>query len=135
MDFIAVIAAAVASYIFGAIWYGVLAKPWQAAAGLTVEKLKQPGGPQSGSAMPYVITFTATLIAAGMVRHIMVASGVEGAVSGLITGLGLGLFIATPWLLTNYTFAMRPMRLTVIDGGYATIGSGLMGLVLALFGV
>ncbi len=48
-------------------------------------------------------------------------------------GFGLGLFIVTPWIATNYAFSMRPRTLTLIDGGYATIGCTIMGLVLTLF--
>ena len=35
MGLVSVLAAAAAAWIFGAVWYGVMAKPWMAAAGLT----------------------------------------------------------------------------------------------------
>jgi len=34
--------------------------------------------------------------------------------------------------MINNAYTMRPFRLTVIDGGYAIIGCGLIGLVLTL---
>ena len=33
----------------------------------------------------------------------------------------------------NNAFGKRPVKLTLIDGGYATIGCAVMGLVLTLF--
>ena len=70
---------------------------------------------------------------AGMMRHVFALGGVTEISKGLLSGLGIGLFLATPWIATNYAFAGRPMKLTLIDGGYATIGCAIMGLVLTLF--
>ena len=39
MEFLSVIAAAVAAWVFGAIWYGVIGKQWMAASGLTEESI------------------------------------------------------------------------------------------------
>lgn len=66
-----------------------------------------------------------------MMRHIFEMSGIDGQGEGLLTGLGLELFISAPWIATNYVFAQRDRTLIWIDGGYAVIGSSLM--VLGLF--
>ena len=34
MEFLSVIAAGVAAFVFGAVWYTVLAKPWMAVSGV-----------------------------------------------------------------------------------------------------
>lgn len=128
---LAVLAAAGASWMFGALWYGLLAKPWMAASGVEVGADGRPVG--SKQAAPYIISLVCAVLVAGMLRHIFVLSGITTPVSGLVSGFGAGLFIATPWIATNYGFSGRPMMLTVIDGGYATIGCALMGLVLTLF--
>ncbi|WP_422048470.1 DUF1761 domain-containing protein [Shimia sp.] len=131
MGFLAVCVAAVASYVFGSVWYMVLAKPWMAAAEV---KLGDNGRPLNASnPAPYIAAFVCTLIVAGMMRHIFALSGITSSGAGLIGGLGIGLFLATPWIITNYSFAGRPRVLMLIDGGYATIGCGIMGVVLTLF--
>lgn len=127
MEYISVIVAGLAAFAFGAIWYMSLAKPWMAAAGVSEKQAKTAG------AKPYIIGVTGAILVAGMMRHIFAASEVEGVLNGVISGLGLGLFIATPWIATNYAFAFRPMKLTLIDGGYTTFGCAIIGLTLTLF--
>lgn len=131
MEFINVLAAAIAAYVFGAIWYMVLAKPWMAAAGVEVGDDGRPAN--AANKTPYIISIICLIIVAGMMRHMFSLAGIDTMEKGWIAGLGVGLFLATPWIATNYTFAGRPRRLIVIDGGYATIGCTLIGIVLTLF--
>jgi len=133
MEILNVLAAAVASYAFGAIWYMVLAKPWMAAAGISEDQIKDADGKMKGGPTPFIIAFIGAIFVAGMMRHIFSLAGITEVDKGFISGLGLGLFIATPWIATNYGFTMRPRALTLIDGGYATIGCAIMGTVLTLF--
>lgn len=127
MGILAVILAAAASWGFGAAWYMKLGPRWMAAAGLTEADM------QKKDPTPFIVSFLCAIVVAGMMRHIFAMGGIDGAVMGLVTGLGLGLFIAVPWIATNYLFAQRDKALIWIDGGYAAIGSSLMGLVLGLF--
>ena len=130
MEILNVIAAGIASYAFGAGWYMTLAKPWMAAAGV---KAGPDGKPVGNGPLPYIIAFIAALIVAGMMRHVFALSGIDTIGKGLVSGLGIGLFLASPWLATCYAFGRRPFRLTLIDAGYATFGSAIMGAVLTAF--
>lgn len=127
MGYLSVVVAGFAAFAFGAVWYMSLAKPWMAASGVTQEQQKATGP------MPYVVALIGAIICAGMMRHIFAASGIDTPMKGLISGLGIGLFIAVPWLATNYAFALRPKLLTLIDGGYSSGGCAVIGLVLTLF--
>ena len=126
MGFLSVIGAAVAAWVFGAIWYGVIGKQWMAASGLTEETVnrKDPA--------PYIVSFLMAIVVAGMTRHILASSGVDTAGKGLMTGLGLGAFIALPWMTTNIMFSGRNRALIWMDGTYTVVGSALIGLVLTL---
>lgn len=126
MGAVSVLVAAAAAWIFGAVWYGALAKPWMAAVGFTQEDV------QGGSKMPFVISAVMAILVAGMMRHIFAMAGIDSVGKGLITGLGLGLFVAAPWIVTNYSYSNRGMTLTAIDGGYAAIGCAIMGAVYGL---
>ena len=127
MGILAVLVAAAASYAWGAVWYMVMAKPWMAAAGITEADINRK------DPTPFIISGIATILVAGMMRHIFASSGIDGFMGGLMGGFGLGIFIATPWIVTNYAFSMRPRALMLIDGAYATVGCTIMGIVLGLF--
>jgi len=94
-------------------------------------KLGPDGKPANGSSpSPYIISAIAILIVAGMMRHVFAMSGLGTMVEGLMGGIGIGLFFITPWIALNNAYTMRPMMLTVIDGGYATLGCAIIGVVL-----
>lgn len=131
MEYVSVIAAAIAAYAFGTIWYMTLAKRWMAASGVEVGEDGRPTN--SSNPIPYIVAILCLILVAGMMRHIFALSGIEGSAKGAMSGFGIGLFLATPWLATCYGFAGRPRLLTAIDGGYATFGCTLIGLVLTLF--
>ncbi len=131
MTLVSILAAAAAAYAFGAIWYMALAKPWMAAAGLSQDSIRGPDGKQSP--MPFVISAIAVFLVAGMMRHIFDMSDISGLTGGALSGLGVGVFLVFPWIMTNYAYGMRPRNLTLIDGGYAIIGNTLIGLVLGVF--
>ena len=68
-----------------------------------------------------------------MMRHIFQMAGVDTLGKGVTIGLGLGLFIAAPWIVNNVMFSNKPKQLILIDGGYAAGGSTVAGVVLSLF--
>ncbi|MEM7742400.1 MAG: DUF1761 domain-containing protein [Pseudomonadota bacterium] len=128
MGALAVLLAAAAGFAMGAVWYMTLAKPWMAAVGKTEDEVKADRNP-----LPFVIAGLCNLLVAGMLRHVFATSGVEGVGAGLISGLGAGLFLVAPWILTNYAFADRPRTLWWIDAGHPVLACTAMGLVLGLF--
>ncbi len=127
MEYLGVIVAAVASYAFGAAWYMILSKQWLEAADLKAEDIDRK------NPTPFIISFIAAVVVAGMMRHMFAQANIVDASKGLWSGFGLGAFIAAPWIVTNYAFAGRSMRLSFIDGLYAIVGCTIMGLVLTLF--
>ena len=131
MEILNVLAAAAASWVFGAFWYMALSKPWMKAAGIPMTADGKPDG--NGSPLPLVLSAVTMVIVAGFMRHIFATSGIATLGAGTIAGLGIGLFFISPWTMINNAYGMRPFKLTLIDGGYSTIGCGLIGLVLSLF--
>lgn len=130
MGFLSVLIAAAGGWIIGAIWYMVLAKPWVAAVGIEVD---ENGRPANQSATPFIMSAIAMVFVAGMMRHTFAMAEITEAGKGVISGLGIGLFFISPWIMINNAYGDRPFKLTLIDGGYAVIGCGLMGLLLTLF--
>ena len=130
MSFLSVILAAVANFAFGAIWYMSLAKPWMAASGVEEGKDGQPAN--NADPIPYITSFVAAVLVAGMIRHVFALSAIDSFGKGALAGFGIGLFLVTPWIATFYGFGGKPRNLLLIDGGYATIGCTVMGAVLML---
>ncbi|MFQ1700418.1 DUF1761 domain-containing protein [Loktanella agnita] len=130
MGFLSVIIAAACGFGFGAFWYMSLSKPWMRAVGIETREDGKPIG--NGSSLPYLLATIAMLLVAGMMRHTFVLSGIDTPGKGLLSGLGIGLFFISPWIMINNAYGMRPFMLTLIDSGYATFGCGLIGLVLTL---
>lgn len=130
MGVIAVLVAAVAGWAFGAAWYMTLSKPWVAAANIAVD---ENGRPLNDTPLPYILSMLAMILVAGMMRHTFALSGIDTVGKGLISGLGIGLFFISPWIMINNAYGDRPFKLTLIDGGYATFGCAIIGAVLMLF--
>ena len=129
MGLLSVLAAAAASWVFGAIWYMSLSKPWLAAAGVECD---ENGKPKNTSALPFLLSAICMVLVAGMMRHIFATSGIDTLGKGALTGLGVGLFFIAPWTMINNVYAGRPFALTLIDGGYAVFGCTIIGSVLIL---
>ena len=128
MEFLSVIVAGAAAWVFGAVWYMALSKPWMAANGLTEDRIKA-----SASPLPYVVSLVMAILVAGMTRHILASAGITTLGGGLMVGAGLGLFVALPWMVNNVLFSFRDKSLIWIDGGYPVIGCTIIGVVLMLF--
>lgn len=131
MDLVNVIVATIAAFGVGAVWYNILSKPWIKAAGIPCD---EDGKPQGGpNPMLFAMGFVFQLIVAGMMRHVFESSGTVSIGGGLVAGLGIGAFFITPWIALNNAYGGKPWALTLIDGGYAIVACGVMGLVLNLF--
>lgn len=129
METLNVLAAAVAGFAVGAVWYITLSRPWIAASGVKVGADGQP----AGRATPFIVSFAVMLVVAGFMRHIFAGSGIATPGGGALAGFGIGAFLIAPWTAMNYAYAGRPAMLSLIDGGYAVLGCTAIGLVLTLF--
>ena len=131
MGFLDVIGAAIATFAFGALWYMVLAKPWTEAAAIPTDAKGRPLN--SGNPVPYIVSFVMILLVAGMMRHVFALSGIDTFGKGVVSGLGIGAFFISPWLILTNFYEDRPLNLSLINAGYATFGCAIMGACLILF--
>lgn len=120
IDWIAILSAAIAAWMFGAAWYSVLSKQWMAAIGFTPADLQGPDGKEKVPLGPMILSFLANvvmaIILAGVIAH-TAKKGVtisSGALVGAICWLG---FVITT-LATNHAFGKAKPSLTLIDGSH-----------------
>ena len=116
----ALIIAAVAAWIFGAVWYGLLGKMWVAAQGETMDSLtvKNAGKSTAAKAAPFVVSFIAAVVMAAAISGIMVHAGFNSARQGAITGALCWLGFVLTTILVNNAYTFRSLRLTAIDAGH-----------------
>jgi len=131
MEFLAVLVAAAAAFVFGAAWYMTLSKPWKEVSGVVCDENGTPKN--AGDPTPFILSGVAMILVAGVMRHIFASSGIETLGKGIMSGLGIGLFLIVPWMMINNAYPGRPFSLTVIDGGYAVFGCAIIGAILTLF--
>jgi len=130
MGFLAVIVGAAVTFAFGAFWYGVFSNPWKQDSKVPLDDENNPQNMRSP--VPYVTCAISLILVAGMMRHSFATAGIDTLGKGLISGAGVGLFFVTPWVALFNGYSMHSQRLTLINGGYATIGCALMGAILTL---
>jgi hypothetical protein len=131
MEAVNVVVAALAAFVFGAVWYSLLSKPWIAASGIATDASGKPVN--ASSPAPFVVGGIAMVVTAVMMRHVFGIGGIDTVTEAIVAGGGLGAFLVVPWIAMNYAFANRPGTLWVIDSVNAIVGCAIMGVVLVLF--
>jgi hypothetical protein len=120
INYPAVAVAAVASFIFGGIWYGLFSKQWMAAANLDEKFVRGTGtGP---SPVPFAVAFVALLVMAWMLAGVFLHLSRGGVTmtmrSGLISGALIWAGFVMTSLVVNHAFQGAKGTLTLIDGGH-----------------
>jgi len=115
-NYLAALCAAVAAWIFGAIWYTVLAAPWKAALGWSAEQIRttKPQLPVGTMIVSFVAEFLMAAVLAIFLHAFEHPTWSRGALVGAHCWLG---FVVTT-IVVNNAFPGRKMLLTVIDSGH-----------------
>ncbi|HEX5958486.1 MAG TPA: DUF1761 domain-containing protein [Hyphomicrobiaceae bacterium] len=131
MTYWAVLVAAIASFLFGGLWYGIFGSVWLRAANLPESEGKRPGR----NALPFIVAFVAQLlmayILAGTIGHL----GAVTARSGVITGAFVWLGFVITSLVVNHAFQGARPLLTLIDGGHWLGVLLIQGAIIGAIGV
>ncbi|MFO1508338.1 MAG: DUF1761 domain-containing protein [Steroidobacteraceae bacterium] len=129
INWLAVVAAAIAAFLVGAVWYSPLlfAKAWQREVGLTEADLAKGNFARIMGAA-FVLTFVSTLV-----FHLFL--GPSPAIGFAVgAGFAAGLFWVAFGKGVDYLFERRSLKLFLINGGHHTAVYTVMGLVLSLLG-
>ena len=119
-NWMAIVVAAVAAWVFGAVYYGLLGKMWVAAQGETMDtlKAKNAGKSAAAKAAPFVISFIAEIVMAAALSGILFHSAMSGPRQGAIAGALIWLGFVLTTILVNNAYAFRSLKLTAIDAGH-----------------
>jgi uncharacterized protein DUF1761 len=125
-NYAAVFVAAVAYWLLGAVWYGVLfSKPWMALENITMEQAKS-----MNPVLPYVITFVLNLLIAYSLAQICIWRNANTIGRGASVGVLLWIGFIGPITYTTYMYEMRPKELFAINQFYPLAGMVLMGAII-----
>jgi hypothetical protein len=130
MNYLAIVVAAAAGYIFSAAYYTLLSKPWRKAVEAGTSARSTPW-------LPFVVAAAADLvmawILAGVVGHL--GPGQVTVKNAVISGgfIWFGFVLTT--IAVTYAFAGRKPMLTFLDAVHWLGVLVVMGAIIGLFGV
>jgi len=128
-NYLAVVVAAVAYWVLGAIWFGVVfTKPWMELEHIPTEQSAAMKG--AAAAFPYVMSFVLNLIIAFVLAQLCAWRNATTAARGASLGVLLWIGIVGPITYTTSMYEMRPLNLFLINEGYVLVGLFLMGAIL-----
>lgn len=125
-NYAAVFVSALAYWLLGAVWFGVLfSKPWMALENVTMEQAKS-----MNPALPHVVSFLLNLLIAYSLAQVCIWRNANTAGRGASVGVLLWIGFIGPITYTTYMYEMRPKELFAINQFYPLAGMVLMGAIL-----
>jgi hypothetical protein len=135
LNLLAVLVAAIASFLFGGVWYGIFSRQWLAA--VNFEEKTRNSAAWRVSAVPLIIALLAQLlmayVLAGVIGHLGVGQVTvrNSIISAAIVWAG---FVMTT-LVVSHSFQGAKRALTFIDGGHWLGVLLIQGAVIGWLGV
>jgi hypothetical protein len=130
LNWVAILVAAIASFIFEALWFSVFLNEWLAGIGRTHEWLMSSG---MSPALQYGVAILCAVIAAAVLSLCIQASGEHSARRGVLVGVIVWLgFVATSWA-TEYIFEVRTLQIYAINAGFWLFDLMLIGAIVGVW--
>jgi ABC-type microcin C transport system permease subunit YejE len=125
LNWLAVLVAAVSTFLIGGIWYKVFEKGWLSSNRTTLDELKG-----RNMALIFGLAFLFSLFMALNLALFIGAEGVYfGTLAGFFTGFGFVFFAIGIISL----FENRPFLYVLINGGYMIVSFTVMGAIIGVW--
>jgi hypothetical protein len=132
VSYVAIVIAAIASFMFGAVYYGVLSKPWMKAA----RKAPTNGGSALPDAGLLITSLLCELVMAwtlaGIIGHL--GSGQMTVWNGIVTAFIVWLGFMATTIAVNQRYEGFGWDLTIIDAGHWLGVALIMGAIIGGWG-
>ena len=130
LNWLAVIVAALAYFILGALWYAppVMGRTWMAAGGMEMPADDRRPGPGI-----YVVPLAGSVLTAVTLGMLAEATGTDTFAEGLVLGIVCAVGFALAIALVTATFESnkpKPMVWGAINAGYHALGIIVAALVI-----
>ena len=127
LNWVAILVAAIAAFIFEALWFSIFMNSWLEGIGRTREWLMGTG---LNPAIQYATAILCSIIVAAVLTICIQASGQQTARRGVVCGAVIWFgFIATSWAKA-YIFEVRSLQIYFIYTGYYLIELVLIGAIV-----
>ncbi|MCF2443033.1 DUF1761 domain-containing protein [Dyadobacter sp. CY345] len=124
----AVLVCVVIGQIIPALWYYIFSEEWSLLNGLA----KQPM-PSSVSPIPYLSSIVSTSFMAYTVGWVFTKIPVKSGYIGFLIGLLFGTVFVLFETIVKDMFSMRPIELSLIDGGVSVVVYSATGFILGFW--
>ncbi|WP_260738801.1 DUF1761 domain-containing protein [Tunturiibacter lichenicola] len=130
LNWLAILVAAIVSFLFEAIWFTVFMKQWLDGIGRTMEWLQGATTTTISPGVQYATALLCSIIAATILSIAIQATGEQTVRRGVICAILIWIgFIATSWA-KEYIFEVRTLEIFAINTGYFLIDLMLIGAIV-----
>jgi Protein of unknown function (DUF1761) len=128
LNWVAILVAAIVSFLFEALWFSMFMKQWLIGIGRTEEWLHSAAG--YNPAFQFGTAILCSIIAAAVLSICIQATGEQSARRGILCAAVIWFgFIATSWA-KEYIFEVRTLQIFAINTVYALIDLMLIGAIV-----
>ena len=133
VNYLAVLVAAIAQMIIGAVWYGPLfGKQWMSYSKIkpdkkTMQKMKEK------AKHSYAVMFIGSIITAMVFSYIIDYANATTAIDGMIGGFWVWLGFVVPLLSGSVLWEGKPKGLYFRNVAYYLVSLAVMGAILAVW--
>lgn len=127
VNWAAVMAAAVADWLLGAVWFRAFANQWTAGSRMPAEQMQ--ANITNPNFWPYLVALGCSILMAYVIARIVAGSESPGLFRGIVAGALVGLAAATA-MITQMMFEIRSGPFILISSGYPFVGCILMGIII-----
>ena len=121
----AVLVCVVIGQVVPALWYGAFSDKWMALNGFTPEQMKAATSPA-----PYLASIVSSSFVAYTIAWVFTKIPVKSLSAGFLIGLLFGVVFVMLETIVKDMFSLKPLLLSLIDGGVSAIVYAITGSIL-----
>jgi len=130
LNWLAILVAAVADWILGAVWFTVFANQWRAGLRMAPDELQRYMS--HPNFWPYIVALLCNFLMAYVIARMVADSPAQGLFRGISVGVLVGL-AASVAMITEMAFEIRPRPFILISAAYPLAGCILMGIIIGVW--
>jgi hypothetical protein len=131
VNYLAVLVAAVAYFVLGALWHAppVFGRVWQRATGVQMAEGERP------SPALFIANIVAYFVTGIAIAALAVATGTDTAAEGLVLGVfvAVGFALPTTGVIALYERKPDPGAYFIINGVYNALGAIIMAVIIGVW--